>query len=61
MEFSRSVVLQCHGQLPNLYIWACPCAKNLSNLVPVGSSDFVERISLKLLNGFPLLKFGGIF
>ena len=29
--------VQHHGHLPNCPIWACPCAKNLSNLLPVQS------------------------
>ena len=39
--------------LPIIPIWACPWDRNLSNLILMGSR-FVECISLKLLDGFPL-------
>ena len=37
VELSRLVVVHCHGQLPICPIWACPWAKNLSNLPQIGS------------------------
>ena len=37
MEMSRPVVVHCHGNLPICPIWACPWAKNLSNLPQIGS------------------------
>ena len=37
MELSRPVVVHCHGNLPICPIWACPWAKNLSNLPQIGS------------------------
>ena len=37
MELSRPVVVHCHDYLPICPIWACPWAKNLSNLPQIGS------------------------
>ena len=37
MELSRPVVLHCHAHTPICPIWACPWAKNLSNLPQIGS------------------------
>ena len=37
MELSRPVVVHCHGNLPICPMWACPWAKNLSNLPQIGS------------------------
>ena len=37
VELSRPVVVHCHGHLPICPIWACPWAKNLSNLAQIGS------------------------
>ena len=37
VELSRPVVVYCHGHLPICPIWACPWAKNLSNLAQIGS------------------------
>ena len=37
VELSRPVVVHCHGHLPICPIWACPLAKNLSNLAQIGS------------------------
>ena len=37
VELSRPVVVHCHGHLPICPIWACPWAKNLSNLSQIGS------------------------
>ena len=37
MELYRPVVVHCHGHLPVCLIWACPWAKNLSNLPQIGS------------------------
>ena len=37
VELSRPVVVHCHGHLPICPIWACPWAKNLSNLPQIGS------------------------
>ena len=37
VEFSRPVVVHCHGHLPICPIWACPWAKNLSNFPQIGS------------------------
>ena len=36
VEFSRPIVVHCHGQLPICHIWACPWAKNLSKLQQIG-------------------------
>ena len=51
VELSRSVVVHCHDHLPICPIWACPWAKNFSNL-PKIKSRLCERISLKPLDGF---------
>ena len=51
MDLSRPVVVQRHSYLPICHIWDCPWAKNLSNEAALGL-DFVEPISLKLLDGF---------
>ena len=37
VELSRPVVVHCHDHLPICPIWACPWAKNLSNLPQIGS------------------------
>ena len=37
VELSTPVVVHCHGHLPICPIWACPWAKNLSNLSQIGS------------------------
>ena len=37
MELSRPVVVHCHAHTPICPIWACPWAKNLSNLPQIGS------------------------
>ena len=37
VELSRPLVVHCHGHLPICPIWACPWAKNLSNLPQIGS------------------------
>ena len=37
VELSRPVVVHCQGHLPICAIWACPWAKNLSNLPQIGS------------------------
>ena len=37
VELSRPVVVHCHCHLPICPIWACPWAKNLSNLAQIGS------------------------
>ena len=37
VELSRPVVVHCHGHLLICPIWACPWAKNLSNLAQIGS------------------------
>ena len=37
VDLSRPVVVHCHGHLPICPIWACPWAKNLSNLAQIGS------------------------
>ena len=37
VELSRPVVVHRHGHLPICPIWACPWAKNLSNLAQIGS------------------------
>ena len=37
VELSRPVVMHCHGHLSICPIWACPWAKNLSNLPQIGS------------------------
>ena len=33
----RAHFVQCHNHLPICPLWACPCAKNLSNPTPAGS------------------------
>ena len=40
----RPLVVHCHGHLPICPIWACPWAKNLSNLPQIGSR-IADRIS----------------
>ena len=45
MELSRPVVVHCHGNLPICPIWACPWAKNLSNLPQIGSKLCGTHIS----------------
>ena len=37
VELSRPVDVHCHGHMPICPIWACPWAKNLSNLSQIGS------------------------
>ena len=37
VELSRPVGVHCHGHMPICPIWACPWAKNLSNLPQIGS------------------------
>ena len=37
VELYRPVVVYCHGHLPIWPIWACPWAKNSSNLPQIGS------------------------
>ena len=45
VELSRPLVVHCHGHLPICPIWACPWAKNLSNLAQIGSSLCGMQIS----------------
>ena len=45
VELSRPVVGHCHGNLPICPIWACPWAKNLSNLPQIGSRLCGSHIS----------------
>ena len=45
VELSRPVVVHCHGHLPVWPIWACPWAKNLSNLPQIGSRLCGSHIS----------------
>ena len=45
MELSRPVVVHCHAHLPICPIWACPWAKNLSNLSQIGSRLCGSHIS----------------
>ena len=45
VEFSRPLVVHCHGHLPICPIWACPWAKNLSNLAQIGSRLCGTQIS----------------
>ena len=45
VELSRPVVVHCHGHLPICPIWACPWAKNLSNLPQIGSGLCGTHIS----------------
>ena len=45
MELSRPVVVHCHAHLPICPIWACPWAKNLSNLPQLGSRLCGSHIS----------------
>ena len=45
VELSRPVVVHCHGHFPICPIWACPWAKNLSNLAQIGSRHCGTHIS----------------
>ena len=45
VEFSRPLVVHRHGHLPICPIWACPWAKNLSNLPQIGSRLCGSHIS----------------
>ena len=45
VELSRPLVVHCHGHLPICPIWACPWAKNLSNLPQIGSRFCGSHIS----------------
>ena len=45
VELSRPVVVHCHGHLPICPKWACPWAKNLSNLAQIGSRLCETHIS----------------
>ena len=45
VELSRPVVVHCHDHLPICRIWACPWAKNLSNLPQIESRLCGTRIS----------------
>ena len=59
VELSRPVVVHCHGHLPICPIWACPWAKNLSNLAQIGSRLCGTHISQKHWMDLPHLKFHG--
>ena len=45
MELSRPVAVHCHAHLPICPIWACPWAKNLSNLPQIWSRLWGSHIS----------------
>ena len=45
MELSRPVVVHCHAHTSICPIWACPWAKNLSNLPQIGSRLCGSHIS----------------
>ena len=45
VELSRPLVVHCHSHLPICPIWACPWAKNLSNLPQIGSKLCGTHIS----------------
>ena len=45
MELSRPVVVHCHAHTPICPIWACPWAKNFSNLPQIGSRLCGSHIS----------------
>ena len=45
VELSRPLVVHYHGHLPICPIWACPWAKNLSNLPQIGSRLCGSHIS----------------
>ena len=45
LELSRPVVVHCHAHTPICPIWACPWAKNLSNLPQIGSRLWGSHIS----------------
>ena len=45
VELSRPLIVHCHGHLPICLIWACPWAKNLSNLAQIGSRLCGTQIS----------------
>ena len=58
VELSRPLVVHCHGHLPMCPIWACPWAKNLSNLPQIGSRLCGTQISETA--GWIYLKFHGL-
>ena len=60
MEFSRPVVVHCHGHLPIYPIWACLWAKNLSNLPQIGSRRCRMPIFETTGRIYPILKFRGL-
>ena len=60
VELSRPVVVHCHGHLPICPIWACPWAKNLSNLAQIGSRLCGTHISETIGWIDPHLKFHGL-
>ena len=45
LELSRPVVVHCHAHTPICPIWACPWAKNWSNLPQIGSRLCGSHIS----------------
>ena len=45
VELSRPVGVHCHDHMPICPIWACPWAKNLSNLPQIGSRLCGKHIS----------------
>ena len=45
VELSMPVGVHCHGHMPICPIWACPWAKNLSNLPQIGSRLCGKHIS----------------
>ena len=45
VELSRPVGVHCYGHMPICPIWACPWAKNLSNLPQIGSRLCGSHIS----------------
>ena len=45
VELAWPLVVHCHGHWPICPIWACPCAKNLSNLPQIGSRLCGSHIS----------------
>ena len=57
VELSRPVVVHCHGHLPICPIWACPWAKNLSNLAQIGSRLCGTHISETAGWNYPIWNF----
>ena len=59
VELSRPVLVRCHGHLPICTMWACPWAKNLSNLPQIGSK-LADAYLWNYWMDLPHLKFRGL-